>query len=108
MNAIACRLWKLSKMGVIFVYVLGLMLYSVAFVAAITETGDINGDRNINLSDAILALKICTQVTLGSPVMKNADVSGDGKIGTEEVIYVLQMISESSLLRVSAPNGGGS
>jgi hypothetical protein len=55
--------------------------------------GDINGDGgNPNLADAITALQVA--ITL-EPTSLNlaADINGDQRIGIEEVIYVLRIIS---------------
>ena len=56
------------------------------------ESGDINGDRTVGLSDAILAMKVVIGLN-SSEINLNADVNGDGKIGIEEVIYILQEVS---------------
>ena len=59
--------------------------------------GDVNGDGEVNLADAILALKVITGMNPTS-IMTNyptsgADVSGYGKIGMSEVIYILQTVA---------------
>lgn len=48
----------------------------------------------VDLADSILALKIvcCVDVT-GYNITIGADVNGDGKIGIEEVIYILQKVA---------------
>jgi hypothetical protein len=51
--------------------------------------GDLNGDGNVNLTDAILGLKI-TAGLKSSDIDVGAEVNGDGKIGLEEVLYILQ------------------
>ena len=57
--------------------------------------GDIDGDHVVDLADAILALKVASGVdTAGENVTVDADVNGDGKIGLEEAIYVLQAVAE--------------
>jgi len=55
------------------------------------KPGDASSDGNVDLTDAILALKIIA----GLPVSGNpkADVNGDGRIGLEEVIYILQVVA---------------
>jgi hypothetical protein len=55
-------------------------------------SGDVNGDGVVNLADAIVALKMMVRITAGA-VHANADISGDNKIGLQEVIYILQKIS---------------
>jgi len=56
--------------------------------------GDINQDKQADLSDAILVLQIMSGITPSGTTNKGADVNGDGKIGLEEVIYILQMVAE--------------
>ena len=96
-------------MGFLILFLLGLMFCHVPMVGA-AAAGNVNGDSEINLSDAIISLRICAKLPPGSPVVTGADVNGDGEIGMEEAIYVLQTISAlrppSGPLRVSAPNGG--
>jgi hypothetical protein len=104
MNRVA---YRLQMVGFMVFFLLALMLCRAPLMAA--TAGDMNGDGEINLSDAILVLQICAQMPPGSPVIINAAVDGDGGIGMEEAIYVLQTISalrSSGPLRVSTPNGG--
>jgi hypothetical protein len=54
--------------------------------------GDINGDGQINLQDAITALKAVTEQSAGEKISLSGDVNGDGKIGIEEVVFVLQYL----------------
>jgi hypothetical protein len=56
--------------------------------------GDIDLSAIIDLTDAILALQILTQVDPAVTVYIQADLNGDEKIGLEEVGYILQIISE--------------
>ena len=56
--------------------------------------GDVNGDRDINLTDAILALQVIARIEPSTTVDNEADVDGDKRIGIEEVIYILQKILE--------------
>ncbi len=60
--------------------------------------GDLNADNVINLTDAILALQV---ITGSDPVqlrtdytVSGADVNGDNRVGTEELIYILQEEAE--------------
>ena len=80
------------------------------FLLKTVVAGDINGDGNVDLSDAILALKLMAGLEPVSTVYKNADVNGDGRIGMEECIYILQIVSgvrpfsiQSSAFAHSAP-----
>ncbi|MDA3832807.1 MAG: cadherin domain-containing protein [Spirochaetales bacterium] len=54
--------------------------------------GDLNADDSVDLADAILALRVSVGIS-GGDVYPDRDVNGDGRIGLEEVIYVLQKIS---------------
>ena len=60
--------------------------------------GDINGDGDVNLTDAILALQVISGMNpigvRSDYASSGADVNEDGKIGLEEVIYTLQVVSE--------------
>lgn len=54
--------------------------------------GDVNGDTNVNLADAILALKVIVGLNPAG-INLNADVNGDNKIDLAEVIYILQYVT---------------
>lgn len=51
--------------------------------------GDLNGDGSINLTDAILGLRI-TAGFKSPDINVRANVNGDGKIGMTDVVYILQ------------------
>ncbi len=59
--------------------------------------GDVNGDRAVNLADAILALKVIANGTPTGIVTdyQNADTDGDGKIGMPDIPYILQRIEDT-------------
>jgi hypothetical protein len=61
--------------------------FTVAYVGGY---GDVNNDGNVDLLDAVSALQVCVGIKSEKEVNANADVDGDGKIGTAEVIYILQ------------------
>ncbi|MDM8555119.1 choice-of-anchor D domain-containing protein [Desulfococcaceae bacterium HSG7] len=56
--------------------------------------GDLNGDGVTDLADAIVALQVITgynpALLRTDYVVSGTDVNGDGKVGMEEVIYILQ------------------
>lgn len=61
--------------------------------------GDLSADCRVSMDDAILAMRILTglEATLVCPLSTAAcrlDTNGDGLIGPEEVIYILQKIAE--------------
>lgn len=53
------------------------------------ELGDLDGDGSINLTDAILGLRI-TAGFKSPDINARADVNGDAKIGMTDVVYILQ------------------
>ncbi len=57
--------------------------------------GDINHSGSLNLTDAIVTMKLLTSTDMFSPVYKDADVNNDKKISLQEAVYVLRKISES-------------
>jgi hypothetical protein len=57
--------------------------------------GDINHDGMVDLRDAIITLKVCIGTLNASTLYSEADVNGDGQIWLEEMIYVLQAVSEN-------------
>ena len=56
--------------------------------------GDIDGNGTVDLSDALLSLKVISGNAEAFPIDKEADVDGDGKIGLEVALYALQKVSE--------------
>jgi len=56
------------------------------------KIGDLNQDEHTNLTDLLIALKVTTGMneTWASP---DADTDGDKKLGIQEVIYILQVVS---------------
>jgi hypothetical protein len=65
-----------------------------AFVAWFhVDKGDVNSDGYVDLIDAVLALQVVAQMTQAQIANYTSDVNGDGKIGSEEVIWILQKIS---------------
>lgn len=56
--------------------------------------GDADYSGIVDLRDAILALEVLTGIKPLYSVYKGADANGDGQIGLEEVVYILQKVSE--------------
>ncbi len=65
------------------------VVYNMAMSPA--KKGDLNGDKEISIADAIMALQIISGITPSVPI-HGADVNGDGKIGLSETIYILQKV----------------
>ena len=55
--------------------------------------GNLNGDRWIDLTDAVMALQIVVGITPEPPLAKDADVNGDGRINMTEAQYILQILA---------------
>jgi hypothetical protein len=56
--------------------------------------GDVDGSGVVDLNDLLMTLQVISGETPGSDVYKGCDINGDGKIGREEAIYILQKIAE--------------
>jgi outer membrane protein assembly factor BamB len=56
--------------------------------------GDIDGDGNLTMIDAIMAIQVLSRVQPPMATYWQADVNGDNRLGMEEAIYILQMLSE--------------
>ncbi len=77
---------------------LGILIFisvSVGFNAtAVSAECDLNGDGNINLNDAVLVFQILVQQNpQTSGTAASHDIGTDGRIGTEEAIYILQTVA---------------
>jgi|GEM_PF-2903384 len=59
--------------------------------ARVIALGDVNHDNRVDLSDAVLVLKVLTGQAGGS--VSAMDVDGDGAVGPAEVLYVLQQVA---------------
>ena len=58
-----------------------------------SSPGDSDGDAAVDLADAILSLQVCAGMDPPVWVDKEADVNRDGRISTEEVVYILQGVA---------------
>ncbi len=54
--------------------------------------GDVDGDKDVTLADAVLSLKI--QAGYSDPVNLGADADGDKQIGTPEAVFVLHSLAK--------------
>ena len=55
--------------------------------------GDTNGDGTTTLADGILSLQVVSG-NQANTLNLNGDIDGNGKIGLEEVLFVLQTLSD--------------
>ncbi len=54
---------------------------------------DIDCNSRIDLADAVLCLKILSGIPVSSDIFLTADVNSNGKIGMEEVVYILRDVA---------------
>jgi len=59
-----------------------------------TMKGDIDGNRSVDMRDTISILKIVAGMNPEILIRKSNEVGTDGKIGIEEAVYTLKVISE--------------
>ena len=57
------------------------------------KAGDIDGNNNVNLGDAILMMKILSEFSVEISE-KHADVNGNERLGFEELMYILNYIMQ--------------
>lgn len=73
--------------------------------------GNVNGDPNVDLLDAVLSLQIIAGIDSSETVYREADVNGDGRIGIEEAIHALRVaagfpVTVNSLEDMESPPAG--
>ena len=69
---------------------------------AVADYGDIDINGKLELRDAIVALQLASGINPSVPVDKYATVGGHQRIGIEDVIYILQVMS---CIRIPAGQG---
>jgi len=57
--------------------------------------GDVSSNGTVTLADAIISLQVCTGLPVTTKVHSGADVQDDNRIGLDEVIYIMQYVSEA-------------
>jgi hypothetical protein len=55
--------------------------------------GDLNNDRQVDLKDALLALRVLVGGDAGVSLNFRADVDGDRRVGSAELVYILQSVA---------------
>lgn len=77
----------------IFIIAFSLLILSIAFCIGISAAaiipGDMNGDSDVNVDDAIYLLRY-TFKPEDYPLSQSADVNGDGTPGVDDAIYLLR------------------
>ncbi|MCP4352366.1 MAG: hypothetical protein GY795_43460, partial [Desulfobacterales bacterium] len=69
--------------------------------------GDVNGDNTVDLTDAVLGLKVLAGAdTDDAEIHAGADVDGDGKIGMDDILYILRKVLSSVTVRGYVSSGG--
>jgi len=69
-----------------------------ALCSARNVLGDLSCDGNIQLDDALISMQLTAGMVhplCPSCIPSGLDVSGDGRIGTEETIFILQQIADT-------------
>jgi hypothetical protein len=63
---------------------------------AFNGAGDLDGNNLVNLADAIIAMKVLSGLTptvRGDYVTSGVDLNNDGRIGLQELLYILQYVA---------------
>lgn len=55
--------------------------------------GDVDGSGLVDLDDAVCAFQVCVGMTPSSEIQVEADINGDEKIGLQEAMYALRVVS---------------
>jgi hypothetical protein len=66
---------------------------AVGISFSLVSKGDLNNNGVVDLEDAILASKVIGATGSVEQIEMKAEVNGDGKIGIEELIYILGVVS---------------
>jgi hypothetical protein len=59
-----------------------------------TPPGDVNISGEVDIADAVLAIRLLSGKNPGTEDLTGADVNGDGQIGAAEAVYILQKLAE--------------
>ncbi len=71
----------------------GFDLEAIGVIHEACDYGDVNGDGEVNLKDAVDVMKLMTGISAGE-ICISADVNGDMQIGIEDLLYVLRKTAD--------------
>ena len=71
----------------------GTVTQDIVMKPVAVEKGDVDGDGEVNLKDALMSLNITAGRRLLETIFRQADVNGDGHIGTEDALFILRKIA---------------
>lgn len=74
----------------------GRILYGTHFYCY----GDIDRNDAVDLTDVVLALKICGAMTVETPVFLEGDADEDGTIGLQDALYILGIVGYHRICRL--------
>ena len=55
--------------------------------------GDVDDSKNVDLTDVVLCLQLTSGMTPSATIYQGADIDGDNRLGTVELIHVLQKVA---------------
>ncbi len=86
-----------------------LLLFEMSGVSWGAGPGDLNGDGNISLRDAVIALRVVVGLAPATPVERpQADVDGDGQVTLRDVLRILRIaIGLEQVSEVPSPSEAG-
>jgi hypothetical protein len=59
----------------------------------IVAVGDVDGDRDIDLTDAVLAMQVGAGIEPAVVIFKEAGAAGHNRIGIETLVYIFQKLA---------------
>jgi cyclophilin family peptidyl-prolyl cis-trans isomerase len=66
---------------------------NLVMISDMVYAGDLDNDKSVDLADAIRSLQMMAGIT-GQTASLDAEINHNGRIGMEEVFYILQKLSQ--------------
>lgn len=66
---------------------------NLVMISDMVYAGDLDNDKSVDLADAVRSLQMMAGIS-GQTASLDAEINNDGRIGTEEVVYILQKMSQ--------------